>query len=171
VLGVSKLLWLRWEDNGPHRDETQPSLRRCDVADSPQGTPLPAPSSGSFIHLTPTSLPDPVSSPSTLTSSPPLFDETTDAPVLKPTYEALLPHIGASASASLTKSEPQSESPQGAVDTGAVVILDGLAELLWMGFRPVDVGRFVRSVFAKVRSVRCVGIAPDLRVIAHGPQP
>ncbi|RSH94876.1 hypothetical protein EHS25_004682 [Saitozyma podzolica] len=144
-----KVVWVDFRGEG--RSSWETVLKKL-------GTPLPAPSSGSFIHLTPTSLPDPASSPSTSTSSPPLFDETTDAPVLKPTYEALLPHIGASASASAsasgTKSEPQSESPQGAVDTGAVVILDGLAELLWMGFRPVDVGRFVRSVFAKVRSTR-----------------
>jgi hypothetical protein len=100
-----------------------------------------------------------------------LFDESTDAPDLKPTYEALLPHIAATASVSGAKSKSESESSHGVgADTGAVVVLDGLAELLWIGFEPVDVGRFVRAVFAKVRSVRCVGTALDLRTVTHGPR-
>jgi len=79
----------------------------------------------SFSHIMPTSLPV-----SRQASGPSLYDED-DSPTLRPTYDALIPTLV----------------------EDVVVILDGLSELLSIGFEPAEVTRFVRAVNAQTRSV------------------
>lgn len=69
-------------------------------------------------------------------SKPALFDET-GIPDLKPVYEAL--------SSALLPMATEGEGP--------LVVLDGLAELLHIGFEPESVSRFVRAALALARKV------------------
>ncbi|WWD16335.1 hypothetical protein CI109_100761 [Kwoniella shandongensis] len=94
------------------------------------GTPLPPTASKEFVHIAPSSLPHAV--PTTQTS-PKLFDEES-RPSLRPTCDAIIPNL----------------------KEGSLVILDGLSELVWMGIPSVEVGKFVRAVFAKVRNTQSI---------------
>ncbi|KAK8861736.1 hypothetical protein IAR55_002559 [Kwoniella newhampshirensis] len=92
------------------------------------GTPLPPASSKEFVHITPSSLPYSIPTNST---SPRLSDDGSRAS-LRATYDSVVPHL----------------------KEGSLVILDGLSELVWMGMSSVEVGSFVRAIFAKVRNTK-----------------
>ncbi|ORY22684.1 hypothetical protein BCR39DRAFT_550937 [Naematelia encephala] len=88
------------------------------------GTTLPS-QPDLFTHIFPSSFPnDSPSAPSLFTSN--------DAPTLRPTYQVI------------------SES----LDSGALVVLDGLSDLVNIGFSVPEVGRFVRAVLSLVRNSR-----------------
>ncbi|RXK38085.1 hypothetical protein M231_04644 [Tremella mesenterica] len=91
------------------------------------GKPIPF-SSTNFIYISPSSLPSSIPIHSSDTQ-PRLFDDA-DKPTLKETYEIIIRHL-----------------------QGSLVILDGLGELLNMGFEPVEIGRFVRSLLPEIRKV------------------
>ncbi|WWD09122.1 hypothetical protein V865_007244 [Kwoniella europaea PYCC6329] len=90
------------------------------------GTPLPPSTSPSFIHISPSSLPSSIKT--TNKNAPKLLDNN-QKPALKETYDNIIPHL----------------------TDGSLVILDGLSELDWIGFSPLEISKFVRAVFAKVK--------------------
>jgi hypothetical protein len=47
---------------------------------------------------------------------------------------------------------------------GSLVILDGLSELLWMGFEAVQVGRFVRATLGLTTQVSTTGNVKTRRI-------
>ncbi|WVQ93724.1 hypothetical protein IAU59_000801 [Kwoniella sp. CBS 9459] len=106
------------------------------------GTPLPpaTTSNSSFVTISPSSLPPsiPLTAPTASSSAqaPRLYTDDSPHPSLRSTYDC----INANLSSTATE--------------GSLVILDGLSELLWMGMSAVDVARFVRAVFARVRSTK-----------------
>ncbi|WWC66722.1 uncharacterized protein I206_100627 [Kwoniella pini CBS 10737] len=97
------------------------------------GTPLPPLTSPQFIHITPSSLPSFIGPSSSLKNAPRLFDDN-DRPSLKTTYNSILPHIS----------------------ENSLVILDGLTELNWIGFSSLEISKFVRAVFSKVKSIKAI---------------
>ena len=74
-------------------------------------------------------------------TSPELFVDA--VPTLKGTYTTLAKQLPAS----------DSDTP------GPVVILDGLAELLWVGFTPVQISQFVRAILSLGKKV-CLNVLP-----------
>ncbi|WVW82014.1 hypothetical protein I302_104019 [Kwoniella bestiolae CBS 10118] len=90
------------------------------------GTPLPPLTSNSFIHISPSSLPSSIKV--STKNTPRLFDGN-DAPSLRETYDTTLSHL----------------------TEHSLVILDGLSELDWIGFSALEISKFVRAVFAKVK--------------------
>lgn len=75
-----------------------------------------------------------------------MFDDAS-CPSLRETYESI--------KAALVKSEAPKTTSSAVVGdyTGSLVILDGLTELLWMGFEAVQIGSFLRAVVALNRDV------------------
>ncbi|KAK6905414.1 hypothetical protein L486_02118 [Kwoniella mangroviensis CBS 10435] len=90
------------------------------------GTPLPPLTSHSFIHISPSSLPSSIKIPNK--NTPSLFD-IDEKPILRETYDYITSHL----------------------TDGSLLILDGLSELDWLGFSPLELSKFVRAVFAKVK--------------------
>lgn len=99
-----------------------------------QGTTVPS-ASKLLTCISPSSLPQPTS------GTPALFDDA-GHPTLRPTYDAIGKEL---------HSTPHSRIGSGA---GALVILDGLSELTYMGFEPAQIQKFVRAVLNLVRNVR-----------------
>ncbi|WVF66093.1 hypothetical protein IAT40_000832 [Kwoniella sp. CBS 6097] len=125
-----KVIWVDFRAEG--RGSHESVLKKL-------GTPLPPyTNSPSFITISPSSLPTFISvaagSTSSTSSSPRLYTETSTEPSLRETYDCICSYL------------KQSQD--------SLVILDGLSELLWMGFSARDVTRFVRAVFARVRSTK-----------------
>lgn len=96
-----------------------------------------------FTHIAPSSF-----SSDSSTSSPPLFDAA-GSPDLKPLYETIV-----------SAAHAASENGQ-----GPVIVLDGLAELLHMGFEAHSLSQLVRAVLALARKAR--PLPPALIIIAH----
>ena len=80
-----------------------------------------------FVHIAPTSLPFGMSG-----KAPCLYDET-GFPTLQPTCKAV----------------------QDALTADSLVILDGLSDLLAIGFEPAEIFRMVRKTQSRVMSVSC----------------
>ena len=103
--------------------------RRGMSIDKLQSVVLPTQNTCNFVHIQPSSLPLAISK-----DKPNLYDEE-NQPTLTPTYH------------SVTSQQ-----------TSGLVILDGLSDLLSMGFTPVEVHRFVRAVYAHVQEVRFIPV-------------
>lgn len=88
-----------------------------------------------FTHISPSSLPAFMVSSST---SPSLYDED-DQPTLRGTYDAC----------------------KGAIHNDSVIILDGLSELLYMGFSLTSVWRFVRAIHMLSLRVSSSSLGPS----------
>lgn len=93
-----------------------------------------------FTHIAPCSLPAIVPLPRHA-QAPRLFDSD-DLPTLRPTLDAVQQHAS----------------------DGSLVILDGLAEVLTMGFTPLDLHRFVRAAYAHTNKVSL----RNQSLVAHG---
>lgn len=98
-----------------------------------KGTTVPS-STASFAYIEPSVLEG-----LTANDRPSLFGETGDLD-LKPLYKSIASAI----------------NPEDHVAGGTVVVLDGLAELLHMGFQPGAVSRMIRAILALARKVRCL---------------
>ena len=91
---------------------------------SPQSVILPPTSSG-FNYISPDSLPSSIPS-----KGPRLFDED-DVPTLKQCFESI----------------------KTSLKSGCIIILDGLSELIHIGFPITEIDRFVRSTYTEARKV------------------
>lgn len=91
-----------------------------------QGTNLPSVSSKLFSAISPSSLPSPPN------GIPSLYNEVSE-PSLKPTWDAIV-------------KETSGQQP-------ALIILDGLVELSYLGFEPKQTIQFVRAVLALTQKV------------------
>lgn len=101
------------------------SINRDSKTDE-KGTNLPSATTKLFTSISPSSLPTPP------TGIPSLYNEDS-SPSLRSTWNAI-------------EKETSDKQP-------ALVILDGLVELSYLGFEPKEIVRFVRAVLALTRKV------------------
>lgn len=87
---------------------------------------MPSPTSKLFSTISPSSLPSPPD------SVPALYIEDS-SPSLRSTWDAIV-------------KETSDKQP-------ALIILDGLVELSYLGFEPKEIGKFVRAVLSLTRKV------------------
>ncbi|KAI9632826.1 uncharacterized protein MKK02DRAFT_41138 [Dioszegia hungarica] len=110
------------------------------------GTLLPPPPSPLFVHITPSALDLQVKA-SPVNPSPKLFDGST--PTLRATYDAISSGLSAASGPAADSAKTTSTGSSSA--QSPLVILDGLAELLWIGFTPIAIAQFVRATLALAR--------------------
>ncbi|OXG10576.1 hypothetical protein C367_06735 [Cryptococcus neoformans Ze90-1] len=151
---VVKVIWVDFRGEG--RSSWEVVLKKL-------GTPLPSPTSPTFIHITPSALPACIpSSFASNVNSPRIFpslslgagNTTSDKdgrPTLKHVYDTLLPHLQTQAQPqSQPSSNPERDGEEGP-ELECLLILDGLSDLLSIGVPPREIYQFVRAVYSQTR--------------------